>query len=266
MIMRILLIVGLFVAIVPAIAHARSEAPHGAFKPFFEDKERGWFWYERMPETKKDKKKETKRPEFPFPPKTIAQARKQLKELAERAVMHPTEANLVAYIRLQNWVNEKSERFANAWKQALWMHPELDYSVEHPTDARALVIRRASLDVRTNREMASIARRHGLIFVFRSDCPYCHAESPMLKRFAMRYGFSVIPVSQDGRGLPEWPSPERDTGISRQFGVRSVPALFLVNPKRREVFPVAFGLVSESELSQRIIAIVRTREGRRSLQ
>lgn len=223
--------------------------------PFFGDHARGWFWYEQPP----PKPEKPKAKEYPFPPRSIEEARKQLKELRERAIMQPTEQNMVAYIRLQNWVNDKAEAFADAWQQVLWRYPALDYSIEHPTEARALLIQREQQDARYRRRLREIAGRYGMIFVFRSTCPYCHAEAPVLKRFAARHGFSVIPVSQDGIGLPEYPRPEADL-ISARFGVRSVPALFLVNPRRREVFPIAFGMVSESDLARRIVAIVNARE------
>jgi len=248
-----LLALGMFLAIAPGIAHAK------AMSSFFGDHARGWFWYEEPPARPEKPKDEIK--DYPFPPETLKEARKQLEDLKERAVMHPTEENLVAYIRLQNWVNDKSEDFAHAWQRALWMHPGLDYSIGHPTDSRALLIRRDVEDARHGVQLKDIAGRYGMIFVFRSTCPYCHAEAPMLKRFAHRYGFSVIPVSQDGPGLPDYPRPEADHGISAQFGIHAVPALFLVNPRRREVFPVAYGLVGESELTRRIIAIVHAREG-----
>jgi len=223
---------------------------------FFFDHERGWFWYERPPKQEKRQREES----YAFPPKTIEEARRQLKSLKERAVMHPTDRNMVAYIRLQNWVNDKSDAFANAWQRVLWTHPGLDYSIDHPIDGRALLIRREEKDAHYRQRLNEIAGRYGMIFVFRSTCPYCHAEAPMLRHFAAKHGFSVIPVSQDGIGLPDYPRPEMDHGISSQFGVQSVPALFLVNPRRREVFPVAFGMVSESELARRIVSIVNARE------
>jgi len=238
-------------------AHASEERYPGAGADsvsFFSDRERGWFWYEQLPPPEEKRKKEHKLA-HPFPPETLEDARRQLTELKEEAVMHPTEANLAAYIRLQNWVNDKSEQFSHAWKKVIWRHPELDYSIEHSTDARAILVRKDTEVANHRSRMAAIGRTYGLFFIFRSTCPYCHREAPMLKRFARRYGISVIPISQDGPGLPDYPHPRPDTGISAQLGIQTVPALLLVNPKRRDIIPIAYGLVSEQELIQRITTL-----------
>lgn len=237
----------------PAFAAGPAQDEDG--QAFFQDKERGWFWYEEppAPEAKKDIEKPLA--SYPFPPPTLEEAQRQLKDLKERAVMHPSEENLVAYIRLQNWVSDKSEQFADMWQRVIWRHPELDYSIGHPTDAQAILVRKDAEIANYSARLADIGRTYGLFFIFRSTCPYCHREAPMLKRFARRYGISVVPISQDGPGLPDYPHPRPDAGISAQLGVQSVPALFLVNPNRREVMPIAYGLISEQELIQRMIRL-----------
>jgi len=108
-----------------------------------------------------------------------------------------------------------------------------------------------------NAYMNSLGKEYGLFFVFASYCPYCHEEAPMLKAFSMHYGISVIGISKDGHGLPDFPKPRPDTGISAQLHVHTIPALFLVNPRQRIVIPLAYGLISERELIRRIITLTR---------
>ncbi len=239
----------------PNIAHANISA--GTSTPYLTEHARGWFWYERTPIPQKKKKAEKKKTEevFSFPPKTMVDARKQIDALKTRAIMQPTEKNLVAYIRLQNWVSDKSEQFANVWQKVIWQHPELNYAIAHPTNAQALEIQADEKDVYNHRRIAQLGKHYGLFFVFESTCPYCHREAPMLKTFSQSYGISIIPISRDGIGLPDYPNPRPDTGISGLLHVHAVPALFLVNPKQRQVIPLAYGLISESELIRRIIAL-----------
>jgi len=236
-------------------AHADvPAAAHGASYLF--DHSRGWFWYERIPEKKKvEKKKKKKEETFTFPPISLADERIQLKVLKERAVWNPTEKNITAYIRLQNWVMDQASTFAVNWKKVIWTHPDLDFSLAHPTNAQGIFIEHDQTDLLNHQRIAALGKSYGLFFIFESFCPYCQREAPMLKQFSRRYGISIIAISKDGVGLPDFPNPKPDTGISAQLHAQAVPALFLVNPKRRIIIPLAYGLISEEELVRRIITM-----------
>ncbi|RME84471.1 MAG: conjugal transfer protein TraF [Zetaproteobacteria bacterium] len=209
----------------------------------------GWFWYEQHDDRA-----------HRFPPRSVKEARKELERLLEAALEDPTPERVAAYIRLQNWLNARAEAFAAAWRRALVLHPELDYSIEHPTDARGIVVKREQ-ELRRKREVVRrLARRYGLFFVFRSTCPFCHEQAPMLKRFERRYGMAVLPISTDGGGLPEYPNPMPDW-LSARVRVPVVPALFLVDPHARRIVPIAYGMVSERELVDRIVDAARALDG-----
>ena len=92
-----------------------------------------------------------------------------------------------------------------------------------------------------------------LIFFFRGDCPYCHKFAPILKKFAERYGFTVIPVAVDGGTLPEYPYPKEDYTLGRQLKVAQVPALFMIQPEDNRVAAVAYGYNDWSSLKAKIL-------------
>ncbi len=106
-------------------------------------------------------------------------------------------------------------------------------------------------------DIRKLGKDYGLFFIFESFCPYCQKEAPMLKYFSRDYDMSIIPISHDGPGLPDFPNPRPDHGVTEQLGVRTFPALFLVNPKKRIVIPLAYGLISETQLVHRIITMTR---------
>lgn len=226
---------------------------------FTEDPERGWFWYETIIDEGEDKptKKEDKANVTVVfsEPKTMEEAQKMLKTYKERAIMEQSEESIVAYIQLQNWIHKKSDSFSKTWQQVLWKHPELDYSQKNPTNSRAVLVKREEEFKASKNKLKAISNDYGLFFVFRSDCPFCHKMAPIVQSFASKYDFSVFPISQDGLGLPEYPNPRVDNGLSKKMNITRVPALFLVNPKRRDIIPISFGLLSHSELTQRLISI-----------
>jgi conjugal transfer pilus assembly protein TraF len=138
---------------------------------------------------------------------------KRLEDLKRVAVMNPTDANLTAYMRYQRMVMNKSEHFAERWQRLVWTVPDLDYGLSgRPTNAMAINVFDEQQRDRQAQTIKTLAATHGLIFVFRGDCPHCHRFAPILKRFEEEFGFTVLAISMDGRchpRVPERPARQR---------------------------------------------------------
>jgi formate dehydrogenase iron-sulfur subunit len=55
----------------------------------------------------------------------------------------------------------------------------------------------------------------------------------------------------------EYPDARPDNGIATRLQARSVPALYLTQPSRRDIRPVGFGLMSDTELLERVATLAR---------
>ena len=216
----------------------------------------GWFWYRDPPPAKTPPKA------APPPPSRAPELvefeamQRHLDELKRVAVMNPSDANLLAYMRYQRFVMNKSELFAERWQRLVWTVPELDYGLTgRPTNAMAIAAYDEGQRERQAKVVRSLASTHGLVFIFRSDCPYCHRFAPILKRFEEEFGLRVFPVSLDGGGLPEYPNPRPDNGIAARLDASVVPALYLTEPSKRQIRPVGFGVMAMTELLERIAAL-----------
>ena len=216
----------------------------------------GWFWY-RDPAPGKPRPHAT----TPKKPKDLSDfeaLQQRLEDLKRVAVMNPSDANLLAYMRLQRLVMDKSQTFADRWQRLVWSVPDLDYAMTgRPTNAMAINVFDDQQRGRDAQTVRGLAATHGLIFVFRSDCPFCHRFAPILKRFEQEFGMTVLAVSMDGGTLPDYPDARPDNGIATRLNARSVPALYLTNPSKREIRPIGFGLMSDSELLERIATLAR---------
>ena len=223
----------------------------------------GWFWYRDPPAPPK--------PTAPTPRETDKRPRelvafeamqKRLDELKRIAVMNPSEANMTAYMGYQRYVMDKSAYFADSWQRLVWRTPELDYALSgRPTNSFAIDAFDTGVRAKQRSAIQALAKTHGLFFIFRSDCPYCHKFAPVLKRFEANYGLTVFPVSLDGRGLPEYPSAMADNGVAAKLDVRVVPAVFLAVPGSGEITPIGYGVMAEEELAERIYTITQTKTG-----
>ncbi|MDQ3230346.1 MAG: conjugal transfer protein TraF, partial [Pseudobdellovibrionaceae bacterium] len=138
-------------------------------------------------------------------------------------------------------INEQSQNFANVFQRTVWTNPEYDYTLEQPVASQAIIARNEAKARQDDDNLRRIASTRGLLFFFQSDCPICHRMAPILKKFAEDYGMTVIPISLDGGGLPEFPYPKMNYAAGRRLDVKRVPALFLVDPETDTIDSIGYG-------------------------
>jgi conjugal transfer pilus assembly protein TraF len=252
-------------AAAPDASTTRSDATEAETQlpSYWRRNREGWFWYQDPPPEVR-KKKETAREQEQRPRELIEfeAMQKRLDELKRIAVMNPTEDHMKAYMGYQRYVMDKSAVFADNWQRLVWKTPELDYSLTgRPTNSFAIDVFDGQQRDKQANTIRALAKTHGLFFFFRSDCPYCHKFAPVLKHFEQNYGLTVFAVSLDGGGLPEYPTPLTDNGMAANLNVSMVPAIFLAVPGTREITPIGYGVMAETELVERIHAITQTKPG-----
>ena len=234
---------------------------------FYFREQEGWFWYEREPEL--DSKPEPPLPEQPAVPvePQVSEAvpegpkplsaqwlRDHMGEYRDAAIDDPTPQNVALYLYLQRVALDKSSRFAAATQRAVQLDPFLDEITQRPTATFAANLTNRQAGDNRDAVLRRIAKTAGVLFFFRSDCPYCEAQAPLLKLLEARYGFSVLPVSIDGAPSPDGTFPDfrQDRGQAQSLGVVSTPALFLARPPDNMV-PLSQGLLSLAQLQERIV-------------
>lgn len=258
-------LVAMVTAACAAAATAQIPAPQTAGRApassYWTDSQRGWHFYEDpepepvappLPEAAPVKAEPQKPPEIV----QFERLQKTLEEYRSVAIINPSEANVRRYMELEARIVNQASRFADVAQRVAWATPDLDPTLHgRPVNAKALeVFEQSQLEARS-RSVAALAKDHVLFFFFRSDCPYCHAFSPTLEAFQARHGLAVVPISMDGGGIPGFPNPRRDNGIARTLHVTQVPAVFLAQPFTGKISPIGFGVLSESQLLERIAVV-----------
>jgi len=170
--------------------------------------------------------------------------------------MRPTEANVRRYMELEAKVVARASYFADVAQRVAWATPELDPTVHgRPVNAKALEVFDRDQLLSRSQSIASLGMDHVLFFFFRSDCPYCHAFAPTLTAFEARHGIKVVAISVDGGPMPGFADARADNGIANTLKVTQVPAVFLAQPYTGQITPIGFGVLSESELLERITTV-----------
>ena len=190
------------------------------------------------------------------------QLRLELKRREDLMVMNPNDTNLVKdYLQLWQLTQDKGSMLADTWRRVVWQNPELDYSLRRPVNNSAIKTFDERRDGGKEKLLKQVAKEHGLIFFFKSDCPYCHAMAPVLKMLNEKYGIEVLAVSIDGAGLPDFPRFTDGRKNAALWGVERVPALFIGSKRTGERAPVGFGQMAYTEIVDRIFVLTGTKPG-----
>lgn len=217
-------------------------------EPYFDQRERGWFWYEPS-SPPRDAARPGKREAL----MTVKRIRERGERLFESALLSPTKENVRAYMEHQKRVLERSEQFAGVWKRVLWETPALDTTVDHPVSAAGAEISRSLRRSVRDGVIERISRVGKLVFFFRSDCPFCRAQAEVIKTLERRHGIGVLAASLDARGLhPLYPGFIDGRAQAARLGVERVPALFLFVPSRSKVARIGTGYLTLGEIRRRL--------------
>lgn len=243
----------------------RMPAPVAAPGYWF-DSWRGWHFYE---EPAPEEDVQPAKPSTPPPSPAVAspaspelvefeRLQRTLEDYRKIAIMAPTEANVRRYMELEARLVSQASHFADVAQRVAWISPELDPTLQgRPVNAKALEVFEQEQSTSRAQSIATLGKDHVLFFFFRSDCPYCHAFAPTLAAFHGRHGINVVAISIDGGPMPGFPDARKDNGIARTLNVTQVPAVFLAQPFTGKITPIGFGVLSESQLLERI-SIVST--------
>ena len=246
---------------------ASAASAQDATARYWSDSWRGWHFYEDPPAAERER---PTLPEQTVPLAPTSRApelveferlQKTLEDTRNIAIMRPTEANVRRYMELESQVVARASYFADVAQRVAWATPELDQTLQgRPVNAKALEVFEQTQQAGRSRAIADLGKDHVLFFFYRSDCPYCHAFAPTLAAFQARHGIQVVAVSMDGGPMPGFPEARPDNGIATTLKVTQVPAIFLAQPFTGRITPIGFGVLSESQLLERL-AIVSTPQG-----
>lgn len=222
----------------------------------------GWNFYCQDKKREERVEKQEKIEEEDYSQK-LATIKKTLEDKKAKAVIYPTEENIKDYMAYQKMVLDRSGYFADQWRRVIWKTPDLDYTLQRPVSkiGKESWVDERNVDIAST--IKNINDRYGIFFLFRSDCPHCHRYSPILKSFQVKYGINIMAVSMDGGAITGWDKIMINRGEIEKMGiaVKAVPATILFDKETREVIPVGFGVLSHSDLEERIYAQTKLEVG-----
>lgn len=226
---------------------------HACFaSAYFDRHEKGWHWYHDPVIYHSQQQAQGISDSSSSKKQSFDEMKSEIKSAMENAIMNPSADNMEQYMLLQKRMSERASQFSTVWQRVLLRNPDLDFRLRYPTNGIGRKIYYQQEETKSRLAMEYFFRDHGLFFFYRSDCQYCHHFAPIIDNFARENGIALIPISMDGQFLPNFPQSRIDNGQSKTFNVKYWPALFAINPRSNRAIPIAYGLLSESELKDRI--------------
>lgn len=242
----------------PAVALAEDPA-------FYQDKERGWHWYEDPPVVK-EKKPEPKQPAPPAKPEQKADVpakppifgaawlRENLSILRDDAIDNPDDENKIrAYMYAQRVLLDRAQRFATAASTLAQTDPLLDETSRVPFDTAAAAALHSGMSKDKEEAVKYLAGKGGILFFFDSTCAYCTTQFQALDWLKTNYGFTVRNVSVDGKPIPgmrnDW---RKDEGQARALGLTMTPTTIYAVPPDK-FYIISQGFHAADTLSDKMI-------------
>ena len=236
----------------------REEERMQASVPYYRDYKRGWYWYEKEKEQTKKKGPATEvrpKPRLPALRDYTAETlwnmypddfQALLMDFQKKAVMNPTEGNVVEYYYVQDIARRKSLAFANVTATVMQKYPELSVAKDYPTatPGRSALTRLQQEEV--EKKIEGAAPDYGLIYFYSPTCQYCIEQEKIVRYFEGRHGWEVkrIDVTQNAR-------------LASLFNVTTTPAIILVYRQSQDPITVSAGVVSLEDMEERIYRGIR---------
>jgi conjugal transfer pilus assembly protein TraF len=208
----------------------------------------GWHWYNELNE-ESESKVEEKRAYAVF--QTLS-ASKQLKvlqsatnELRDKAILSGNVSDIAAYKRAQDLWVKKATVFTIGWEKMLLEYPELNYSLSYSHENRLVPLDYQEHHKKVENAIESLSQHNGLL-AFYKNSPSDKLFLKTVKHFSKSHAITVMPVAMQS-------NLERNR--AEVLGVKTTPALVLVNPRSGIHQIVSYGYLSEDELSDRLLKI-----------
>jgi conjugal transfer pilus assembly protein TraF len=231
-----------------------NENKVGGLTPNYDQRKRGWYWYETQVELQDEEEPEAERPELTsyedmwnmHPDKF----QDELKERMKIAVQFPTEENVLTYLVMQDIARRKSAAFANVVGYVGQKYPMFSNADVHPVipPGRTALSELKQGEVR--QAISESSDEFALIMFTQKGCKFCDVQKSILKFFTTSYGWQVRFIDIN-----------LQPGLSARFGVEQTPSIILVQKNSQDYMPISVGVISLRELNARVYRSIKFLRG-----
>lgn len=176
----------------------------------------------------------------------------KIEESKATAILNPTIENVANYLKMQSQAVNMASNFSDAWQKAQLAYPELDYSALMPTNNYARRLIKDNERDQVEQNIAKFSLTHGILFFFKGNDKVATYQSQIIKEFCVQYNIALLPVALDGITNQYFPNARLDVGQAKKLNITITPAIIALNVKTKVTLPIAYGVLTELELKDKI--------------
>lgn len=220
------------------------------------DHERGWYWHDDPKEILHKKKEVVQKKEVTAvasPDKTWKLIGHTVEVAIARAILEPTPENVAKARRMQRKFTKQASFFSERWMLDLLLNPEEDESLVNPNSSAARGLYNQENSIVKDLAVQALSKNSGFIYFYEGGEAYSEKMAEVLKDFGNQYQIGIIPISVNNHISSVFPNSLLDSGQAQMMHVKHIPAIFSIHPKTKRPMPIAYGVVSHSELKDNIL-------------
>lgn len=256
-----------------ANSFANAAAPQEKTKNergFFSDGARGWHFYEDPEEEKEEELVEEDAQPSMAPQKVQSQQKEEVRldiqwlrdnipKLMDEAQNNPTKENISKYAYAQRLMLDMSSRFATRMSEYMAMDTVLDEEKRRPTTTIGLSGFSKQIYDSKKQAMDLINEKAHLWYFYKSTCPYCQKQTPILATLHEIYETEILAITMDNKRSPGMESFKHraDTNLiaSKKMGVTRTPTIVMMKNDGSGYVNVTVGIETLERLEDRIILL-----------
>lgn len=180
---------------------------------------------------------------------------RQHDEALAHAIMKPSPQAVELVLKLQKDIMDRALAFQKIWQQVLLAKGEKFIDPHTNSNPHHRKIRENQDRQDLALQLKAISKQFGLFLALKNGCAYCDKFVPIVEEFAHTYGFELLGIGNVAATSYRFKVLGDNGVLSLINPDHKYPALFLVNLNKKEVWPLAWGLnsLSDLEINARII-------------
>ena len=224
----------------------------------------GWHWYNEPIEQEKKKAKKAEPAASSGQPDYNSMSASELvkvlhdytMESLHQAQLNPSNSEAVRnFLQWQDFWTNRASLFSESVVVEQLKDPSLDYNTKVSNFNASVPYRKTQERKQQEAAIQKLSQKYALFYFYRGNEALDVAMGNTVKSFSISHNVAVMFISVDGNIPQGLLGSKVDNGQANNMGVKAYPALFLVSPKEKQYYPLAYGFMSQDDIGKRYVSL-----------